>query len=140
MDQIPLNLLTKERICVLSVVLSDNSPHGAVVHYSQTTDPVKLFIQTSSTVKTNAIQEKGGTAKASVVVGLSEAAFVTLQMRGDVRIVSKSTELENIYKIHYAKHPKAEKYKNEETIFLEFVPTWWRYTDLNTNPRTIIHS
>ncbi len=140
MDQIPLNLLTKERICVLSVVLSDGSPHGAVVHYSETTDPLKLFIQTSPTVKTKAIEEQGGSTKASVVIGLSEEEFVTLQMRGDVRIVSDTTELEHIYTIHYAKHPRAEKHKGPNTIFLEFTPTWWRYTDLNTNPRKIITS
>lgn len=139
MNQIPLDLLVKERICVLSVVLSDNSPHGAVVHYSQTTGPLRLFMQTFPTVKTNAITEKGGIAKASVVVGLSEEEFVTLQMRGDIRIVSDIAELESIYKAHYAKHPKAEQYKDDETIFLEFTPTWWRYTDFNTDPETIIN-
>lgn len=110
------------------------------MHYSQITDPVKLFIQTSPTVKTNAIQEKGGIAKAAVVVGLSEADFVTLQMRGDVRIVSDTADLENIYKIHYAKHPKAAKQKGPHTLFLEFVPTWWRYTDLKSDPKIVIES
>lgn len=140
MNPIALKLLEKERICVLSVVLPDGSPHGAVVHYSQQTEPVKLFIQTSPTVKTEAIKSAGGTAKASVVVGLNEPDFVTLQMRGNVRIVSDNSELENIYKIHYAKHPEAEQYKSPKTIFLEFVPTWWRYTDFNTDPETIVIS
>jgi general stress protein 26 len=140
MNPIALKLLEKERICVLSVVLADGSPHGAVVHYSQQTEiePVKIFIQTSPTVKTEAIKNAGGAAKASVVIGLNEADFVTLQMRGNVRIVSDTAELENIYKTHYAKHPEAEQYKSPKTIFLEFVPTWWRYTDFNTDPETII--
>ena len=137
MDPVALKLLEKERICVLSVVMADGSPHGAVVHYSQQLDPLKLFIQTSSTVKTQAIQDQGGTAKAAVVVGLNEADFVTLQMRGNVRIVSDPSELEAIYTVHYAKHPEAEQYKSPRTIFLEFTPAWWRYTDLNTDPETI---
>jgi general stress protein 26 len=135
-----LKLLEKERICVLSVVMADGSPHGAVVHYSQQTEPVKLFMQTSPTVKTEAIQKSGGAAKAAVVVGLNESDFITLQMRGNVRIVSDSAELETIYTIHYAKHPEAEQYKSAKTIFLEFTPTWWRYTDFNTDPETIIRA
>lgn len=138
MNPLALNLLHKERVCVLSVTLPDGSPHVAVVHYSQQIDPVKIFIQTSPTTKTDAIQKKGGSAKAAVVVGLSEEEFVTLQMRGDIRIVSNAQELEAIYKVHYAKQPQAEKYKGPDTIFLAFTPTWWRYTDFNTEPETVI--
>jgi hypothetical protein len=133
-------LLTKERICVLSVVTAEGMPHGVVVHYSQTTEPVKIFIQTYPTVKTKAIQDKGGAAKASVVIGLSEAEMIELQMRGDVRIVTDPQELKVIHKIHYTKHPEAEKYKSPTAIFLEFTPTWWRYTDFNTEPETIIEN
>lgn len=138
MNPIALNLLTKERVCVLSVVLADGSPHNAVVHYSEQAEPLKIFIQTYPTVKAKAIQEKGGAAKAAIVIGLSEKDFVSLQMRGNIRIVSDQKELQDIYKIHYKKHPEAEKYKGPKTIFLEFTPTWWRYTDFNTDPETVI--
>jgi general stress protein 26 len=138
MDQKAIDLLIKERICVISVTLADGSPHAAVVHYSQTVEPVKLFIQTYPTVKVEAIKAKGDNAKAAVTVGLNEADFVELQMRGDVRIVSDKDELEEIYKMHYAKQPQAEQYKSESTIFLEFTPTWWRHTDFNTTPDTVI--
>lgn len=140
MNPIAIDLLHKERVGALSVVLSDGSPHIAVVHYSQQTDPVKIFIQTYPTVKTGAIKDKGGVAKAALVVGLSEQEFVTLQMRGNIRIVSDAKELDDIYKVHYAKHPDAEKYKGSNTIFLEFIPTWWRYVDFKTDPETIIDS
>ena len=140
MNPVAIHLLTKERVCVLSVVLADGSPHNAVLHYSQQIKPVKLFMQTYPTVKVRAIREKGGKAKAAIVVGLNEQDFVSLQMRGDIRIVSVPQELKNIYKIHYAKHPKAKQYKNSNTVFLEFTPTWWRYTDFNTDPETIIES
>ncbi len=139
MNPVALNLIQKERVCALSVILPNGSPHIAVVHYSREPDPIKIFIQTYPTVKTEAIQEKGGSAKAAVAIGLNEQDFVTLQMRGDIRIVSDEKELENIYKIHYAKNPEAKKYKSPTTIFLEFTPTWWRYTDFNTHPETVIN-
>lgn len=140
MDPKALDLLKKERVCVLAVTLADGAPHSATVHYSELLEPVKLFIQTYPTVKAKAIQERGGRAKASIVVGTSEAEFVTLQMRGDIRIVTDAGELEEIFKIHYAKQPQAEKYKSPSTIILEFTPTWWRYTDFNTSPETVVES
>ncbi len=138
MNPIALHLLQKERVCVLSVILPDGSPHAAVVHFSQQTDPVKIFIQTYPTLKAKAIEEMGGKTKAAIVVGLNEEEFVTLQMHGDIRIVSDTQELEHIYAIHYAKQPQAEKHKGPNTIFLEFTPAWWRYSDFKTEPETII--
>lgn len=135
-----LELLKKERVCVFAVPMQDGAPHAATVHFSQQLDPVKIFIQTYPTVKAKAIQDKGGKAKAAIVVGTDEKEFVTLQMHGDVRIVSDMQELEQIYKIHYAKQPESEKYKSSTTIFLEFTPTWWRYTDFNTDPETVIEN
>ena len=132
-----IKFITKERVCVLSVVLADGFPHNAVLHYSQQTEPVKFFMQTYPTVKVQAIQEKGGKTKAALVVGLNEEEFISLQMRGNIRIVSDPKELEQICKIHYSKHPDAEKYKGQETVFLEFMPIWWRYTDFKTDPETI---
>ena len=39
-------------------------------------------------------------------------------------------ELAKIHKIHFAKHPEPEKYKDDPaTMFLAFKPTWWRYTE-----------
>lgn len=140
MDSRAIALLEKEPVGVLSVVLSDGSPHAATVHFSSQTEPLKLFIQTYPTVKTKAIQDTGGAAPAAMVVGFSEEEFVTLQMRGEVRIVADAAEQETIFKIHYAKHPEAEQYRSPRTILLEFTPTWWRYSDLNTDPATIISS
>jgi general stress protein 26 len=135
-----VELLKKERVCLLAVPMGDGAPHAAVVHYSAQAEPVKIFVQTYPTVKTKAIQDAGGSAKAAVVVGMDEKTFITLQMRGMVRIVTNQAELEAIYKIHYAKHPGAQKYQDANTIFLEFTPTWWRYSDFKTDPETIVES
>lgn len=99
---------------------------------------MKLFFQTYPTVKTQAIQEKGGNAKAAIVVGMNEQDFVSLQMRGDVRIVSDAQEIAHLCAAHYAKIPEAEKHKSSSSIFLEFTPSWWRYTDFKTDPETVI--
>ena len=123
MDSKALKLLGKERVCVLAVCMANGGCHGAAMHFSHQVDPLIIYIQTEST----SIKCKNLPTKASVVVGFSEESMQTLQMDGDIRQI---TDLEEVYKIHYAKHPGAEKYKNDPTtVFLAFTPTWWRYSD-----------
>ncbi|MBI4133018.1 pyridoxamine 5'-phosphate oxidase family protein, partial [Candidatus Uhrbacteria bacterium] len=93
-----LALLTKERVCVIAVVLGDGSPHAAEMHYSEQLDPIRLFIQTYPTVKVHALREKGGAGKAAVVLNLTESEMKSLQMRGNLRIITDGKELENVYK------------------------------------------
>lgn len=140
MDSRVYDLIRKERTCVLSILQEDGTPHAATVHFSHTEDPLKFFIQTSNkTLKAQPFLNDD-TGKAAIVLGFSEEEWVTLQLHGDIRAVSDPSELEAIYKIHYAKNPDAEQYRGPNTVFLEFVPTWWRYTDLNTEPETILKS
>lgn len=135
-----LNYLEKNRIGVISVILEDGAVHSATVHYSHNENPLKIYIQTSSDTLKAKLFLDGGAGKGAFVIGFSEEEWLTLQMHGEVRAVSDKDELEQIYKIHYAKHPEAEQYKGPKTIFLEFTPTWWRYTDFNTDPDTIVYS
>lgn len=123
MDQKALDLLKNSRTCVLSVCLSDGGCHGATMHFSIQENPLVVYIQTEN----NSIKCKKLPTKASVVVGFSEETMQTLQMDGDLHQI---TDLEKVYKVHYAKNPSAEKYKNDPgTVFLVFTPTWWRYSD-----------
>ncbi|MBI4065749.1 hypothetical protein HY412_00960 [Candidatus Kaiserbacteria bacterium] len=58
-----------------------------------------------------------------------------------VRVVLNAEELAAIKKIHFQKIPTAKEYGNDpDSVFLEFVPTWWQYTDYNTKPETRISS
>ncbi|OHA20145.1 MAG: hypothetical protein A2836_00935 [Candidatus Taylorbacteria bacterium RIFCSPHIGHO2_01_FULL_45_63] len=133
-----LAFLEKERVCVLSGIIPKGGSHSSTVHYSHGVNPLRFFFQTwDESMKVEALQ-KGTDKRASVVVGFSEQDNLTLQMRGALRVVSSPEELEAVYKIHFKKHPFAEKYKNEHTVVIEFTPTWWRYTDFNTTPETII--
>ena len=62
-------------------------------------------------------------------------------MDGEVQVITNKGELQKVQSRHYQKNPKAEVYKDEPyTVFLSFTPTWWRYTDFNTNPETTFES
>ena len=141
MNQQIIDLISKERVCVISTILPGNISHSAAMHFSHQTDPLRIFIQTTNnTEKVKGILN-GETGKASIVIGFSEQDWLTLQMRGDIKIISDPERLPEIHKVHYKKNPDAEQYKeSSNTVFLEFTPTWWRYTDFNTDPETIISS
>lgn len=133
--------LAKHRVCSLTTLLNDGSPHAAALHYSNKNEPLELYFSTENTsLKTQALLD-GKSTKASVVIGFSEEEWITLQMDGEIKTVLDENELSAIHVIHYAKIPDAERYKDEKTtIFLKFIPRWWRFTDYNIDPPLIIAS
>lgn len=141
MDKAVLDFLTKEKLSVISVVLESGQVHSATVHFSHVLEPVlKIYVQTSSaTVKASPFLS-GQVGQGALVVGFSHIDWLTLQMRGTVRLVTDSEEIQKVSQLHYAKHPDAQKRSGPTTVFLEFTPTWWRYTDFKTSPPTIITS
>lgn len=140
MNETILDFLTKNRVSSLTTLLPDGTPHGAALHYSHIAEPLTLYFSTKNTSRKCEGLLNGETSKASVVIGFSEDEWITLQLDGEVKALEKD-QLENIHKVHYAKHPNSEQFKDApETVFLAFTPTWWRYTDHNTKPETIISS
>ncbi len=130
MDEKVLDFLGKHRVCSLTTLLKDGSPHAAAMHYSHSVSPFEIYIQTENTSRKCQALLKGKSVGASVVIGFSEEEFKTLQMDGEVKAVKDKKELAKIHKIHYAKHPEAKKWKDDPaTLFLTFTPKWWRYTE-----------
>jgi uncharacterized protein YhbP (UPF0306 family) len=133
------NFLKQERLCVLSVLLANGELHGATVHYSAIEEPLRIIIQTSSRTEKAKPFLDGGTGKAAVTIGFDENEWLTLQMRGDVRLIPQE-EAEEAARIHFDRHPGAKVHQRPDTIFLEFTPTSWKYSDYNTSSITIIKS
>jgi general stress protein 26 len=134
MDKKIFSFLKKHRVGALTTVLKNGTPHAAALHFSHREEPFELYFSTENTSKKCEDLLTGKRGNASFVVGLSEEEWITLQMDGEIVIVSDKNELADIQKIHYKKHPSSEKYKDEPaTVFLKFTPKWWRYTDYNTD-------
>ncbi len=138
MNNLIQQFLAHNAISVLTVLLKDGTPHAATVHFSHTEEPLRFFIQTrANSMKCEALSDTKP-SPAAFVVGFNEKEMITVQAHGTVRIVTEPSELEALCKVHYAKHPFAEKFRDEGTAFLEFTPTWWRYTDMSNRPPKII--
>lgn len=138
MEDTVLHFIEKEHLSVLSVVLGDGSVHSAVVHFSSGVDGTRFYIQTSSTTVKAEPVLSGDSCFASLAIGFSEQDWVTLQMRGKLRLVAGEDEVQKVQALHHAKIPDALKRMGPTTIFLEFVPSWFRYTDFQAKPPTII--
>lgn len=136
-----LDFLRGSRVGVLSVLLKDGSPHGATVHFSHQENPTKLFFLTDRTYKKCEALLGGATARASFVLGVSEEEMKTLQLDGTIRIVSDAGELAALKVLHFKKIPTAKEYEDDpDSVFLEFIPAWWQYTDYKTEPEKRISS
>ena len=136
-----MDFLRASRVGVLSVLLKDGSPHGATVHFSHQENPAKLFFLTDRTYKKCEALLGGNPVRASFVLGFSEEEMKTLQIDGVIRIVSDEGELAALKEVHFKKIPTAKEYENDtDSVFLEFVPAWWQYTDRKTQPGTRISS
>lgn len=137
MDQKILDLVAKERVCSLSICRPDGTCDAAAMHFSHSADPFVIYIQTENTSR----KCRDLPASTSIVIGFNEETMTTLQLEGRIQTVSDASQLPDIHKIHYAKHPHAEQYKSDPaTVFLIFTPSWWRYTDYKVHPPLTLSS
>lgn len=139
MNQKINDFLAKERVGGLTVEIPGGM-HGAALHFSHTDEPLVLYFSTEKDSRKMGGLESGKSVRAAFVCGFSETDWMTLQMDGEVTTVPEA-ELSQIHEVHYAKHPKSEQYKDDPgTVFLKFTPSWWRFTDYNTKPMTVVSS
>lgn len=146
MNKDVLAFLRINRVAVLTTMLQNNMPHAAALHYSIVENPedtsnFKLLFSVDSEQRKVELLNTTESCNGALVIGFSEEEWVTLQIEGVVRILNKPDDIQAAQQVHYKKHPNSEKYKDfPTTMFIEFVPTWWRYTDFNTDEPTIYSS
>lgn len=138
MRQEILEYLKTQRVGVLAVEMLDGSPHGATVHFAHTENSFQFFFKTHREYrKVEPLLEKS-TTRATFVVGVDESNMKTLQLDGEVRLISQ-IEKELFDNVYFGKFP--EKRKNQEdpnSIYLIFTPVWWKYTEWNTSQGKLI--
>ena len=131
-------ILDKNKVCSLSTLLKNGYPHAAAMHFSYRKNPFEIYIQTERAGKKVEALLNGRPGKSSIVVGISEDDWTTLQLDGQLRVIDNQKELLKIHKVHYSKNPSAEQYKDlPGTIFLKFIPKWWRYTEFEPKMKVI---
>lgn len=124
-----LALIKKQNVCSLSTTLVDGSPHAAVLHYSFGNSPLEIYFSTDKTSKKCKVLVNKKSVKGSFVIGFVDDE-PTLQMDGDIEMITDKSKSDEISVMHYQKNPGSAEFKDDpNTIFLVFRPTWWRYTE-----------
>jgi general stress protein 26 len=141
LDQNVLHFLEKHRVGVLAITLEDGSPHAATMHYSMRDEPFKLFFATARDSKKGQALEGKKHIKASVVVGFDPKEWTTIQLDGELKVVTDPEQIDLVKAIHYANNPDSRaRHTEPETLMLVFTPTWWRYSNFQAEPPVVIGS
>ena len=137
MEEKAAEFLEKQRVAILSVVLPTGEVHGAAMHFAVGDRPLKIYFSTEKGSLKYAAVAGNGTGEAGVVVGFSEAEWVTLQMRGKITEAS-GNEAEVAWGLILEKYPGAASHRSDKSTVLVFVPGWCRYSNLAAQPPEII--
>lgn len=141
MDQKIIDFLTKERVCGLTLVLPDGTPHSSAMHFWITKDPFNIYFLTKNTSKKFGKVQSEGKTQASIVSGFDEDAMVEYQATGEVSVVSDKIEFEKQKALDVVKNLHHEKfYSDPSVVILKFTPSWWRYTEFKSQPKLILSS
>jgi general stress protein 26 len=135
MDQNVRTFLDRNRVGALSLPIGENILHSAALHYSYQTEPFEIYFSTDITSRKCRLLKETTQQPASLVIGLSEEDWDTLQLEGTVQLITDKAIINQVKAIHYPKHPNSQKFESDpNTVFLVFRPTWWRYTDFKIKP------
>jgi uncharacterized protein YhbP (UPF0306 family) len=136
-----LDYIKSQRVGVLAIEMLDGSPHGATIHYAHVENPLQFFFETSKDYRKSEPLFGRNLSRASFVIGSNESDMKTLQMDGEVRLITEA-EQDLFNETYFGKFvEKKEKNYGAPQVYFCFIPTWWRFTDW-TNPKgkTILSS
>ena len=132
-----LYFLSRQHLAAVTIQLSDNTLYPSIMHVACGENPFRLFFLTTKASKKMTAVSDHAVCSAGVVLGFNEEEYTTLQMTGSIREVSEK-EKKEVKEIYLLKYPWKKSFsEKKESIFIEFLPSWWRYTDYATHPQTI---
>jgi len=129
-----LSFLLGQRASVLATALPLEKVHAAAMLYSCNPDPLEIYFFTESGTKKVEKLTETAHCHASLVIGTTEELKQTLQLSGTLYLVQKKNEIDKIKELHYAKFPQSKVYESDTTLFLKFIPDWWRHTNYSSRP------
>lgn len=146
-----IEFVKSQKTCALSVVLADNQPHAAAMHFShsfhrlgeesgENLEELHIFFMTQAdSIKAKAF-EHGNTCKAAIVIGVDEGPHPTMQLEGSLEKITDQNYKDLVREHHFGFYPQSRDYEQPDSVFMVFKPTWWRITDYSEKPPKISSS
>ena len=130
MNQEVIEYIKTQRAGVLAVEMMDGSPHGATIHFAHTENPLMFLFETNREYRKCEALFGRKTTRATFVIGADEGNLKTLQMDGEVRLMTDIENEELFRGLYLEKFPKKKaKAEGPDTVAFLFIPKWWRFTD-----------
>lgn len=126
MDKKILGFLKKQHVSVLTTLLENGNPHSASMHFAMRDNPFEFVFFTKHVSRKCSHFEVDRKYPAALVVGFNEDEMVEFQSEGTVEKVNQTKS--KLGEETFASKFDGAKLDNEHVV-LEYVPTWWRYTE-----------
>lgn len=121
--------LQEQSTAVVSVAVDvDGTIHIATLGFWHSDNPLRFYFVTSKLTEKCTLLRDGSQQKAACVVGTVKGTAFTLQMRGTLQIVDKTTHSSDVA-AYTKKRGNDNDLANPNSALLEFVPSWARFTD-----------
>jgi general stress protein 26 len=128
-----LDFLRKHRLGVVATVAANGEPESAVVGIA-VSDELEVIFDTIDTTRKS--QNLRKFPRIAVVIGWD--AEITVQLEG-VADEPKGAELDRVKEIYFGAYPDGRDRQNWPGMtYFRVRPVWARYSDFNTDPRTIV--
>lgn len=125
-----VDFIQSQFLSVLAIEMLDGSPHAATLHFAFDEEQSLFLFETYRPYRKCEPLFGREISRASLVVGFDESNRKTLQLDGEVHLISSDTEEILFNKIYFGKFPKKkEKSLDPKFVKFLFIPKWWRYTD-----------
>lgn len=125
------------KLCVLATLTKGDGVYTAVMHCSFDKESDRFYFSTDLSSNKVSFLKTHGRCSASLVVGLDDIEWVTVQMTGFLDLVPPDM-ISRAKQIHYEAVPSSREFEDDpNTVFLYFSPAWSRITDFNTDPPQI---
>jgi len=127
-----LQFIKKNSLCVLSTVTPNNRSESAVMAIA-VTDNWEILMSTEST--TRKVTNITSNPHTSLLIGGLDSPSVQLDGLSTIVTGAKAnTVKQQILSIH----PDTADYLSPTSVYVKFVPTWFRYSDFSQNPPVFV--
>lgn len=124
-----LEFLGTEKVANLAVpVDTAGMLHIATMIYMHTAEPLRFYFMTSNkSEKCRLVNERPISAACNV--GTYYGTPFTLQMRGTAQLLDKTKHADKLEAYMHKRGISNKNVEGSDSVLLEFVPTWARFTD-----------
>jgi uncharacterized protein YhbP (UPF0306 family) len=127
-----VKFLDDEIVAVVAVPIDEmGTIHTATLHYWHSAQALRFYFVTGKDTEKCRLLNRQDAVKAACVVGTIRGVPMTVQMRGELRIVRPADVPEAVEGYRQKRNSRHDDIHDPANVLLEFAPDWVRFTDFS---------